>query len=99
MKSIKRALCALLAVLLLCALSACGKKDEAAQEASEDLAALVQGKLDSLYLGQAGESYLAAMGVTEADCLREYQENLEINAEYFALRPGPLHRGRGLPDR
>ncbi len=84
MKNMKRVLCALLAVLLLCALSACGKKDEPAPAASEDLAALVQGKLDGLYLGQYSESYLAAMGTTAEACQQEYQENLEINAEYFA---------------
>lgn len=85
MKSMKRILCALLAVLLLTCLSACGDKDKKEEGAlEEDLAALVQGKLDELYLGQYSESFLSTMGVTAEDCQQEYQENLEINAEYFA---------------
>lgn len=84
MKYAKRVLCALLAALMLFALSACGDKEEKTEEASGDLAALVQGKLDGLYKGQYGESFLTAMGLSEEDCLKEYQENLEINVGYFA---------------
>ena len=58
--------------------------DLEAEEELDDQALLVKGRLDVMYLGQYSQRYAELTGRTEADCLREYEENLEINAEYLA---------------
>ena len=82
MKNIKRVFCAVLAVLMLFSLTACGKKGKKLSE--EDAAALVQGRLDGLYKGEINDTYLKVLGLSEEQVRTEYEENLGIYAEFFA---------------
>lgn len=84
----KRITALLLVLLLLPVLSACkgGEKEPelAADEAAGIAVTVVQGRLDSLYRDQANEDYMAAMGLTEAECHEAFATNLDEQVGYFA---------------
>lgn len=72
----KRSVIWLLLALLLC-LTACGKEEP------DPVLTLVQGNLDAVYTGAAGEDYLTLVGTTPEDCADARQTNLEREADYF----------------
>lgn len=67
----------LLAVMLL-SLCACGTSFE------DKVTALVQGNIDSIYLGVNSEEYVKLVGSTEAELREGYEDGLDAEAEVFA---------------
>lgn len=85
MKNSKRMFCAVLAVLILLSLAACGRGRKEETISEDDVAALAQGRLDAMYKGEVSETYLKLLGLSEDDVRQAYEENLRINAEFFAI--------------
>ena len=54
------------------------------RELAEDIVILVQGNIDSLYLGRADRVYYDVVGATVAECEEDYLRGLEKEAEFFA---------------
>lgn len=94
MKNGKRLFCLLLILALVFSLTACRKTNEAkgddpsqesqGEQQQDEATILVQGKLDSLYLGQYNEEYLKLRGISEEEAAAEREDNLSVNVEYFA---------------
>lgn len=62
----------------------------------EEAAALVQGNLDSLYLGKYDPEYLSMVGLSAEEAEQSYLSGLEIEAEYFASYWGILSEARKI---
>ena len=82
----KRMMALLLSLLILFSLAACsaGGSKVTDEEAAAVAAALVQGKLDSLYLNRANADYMELAGLTEQERGWEYEINLDEQVGYFA---------------
>lgn len=78
MKKINRIISLLIIAVMIVSLSACGSSFE------DKVTALVQGNLDSYYLGVNTEDYLKLINSTEAECRADYDDRLDMEAEYFA---------------
>jgi len=74
----KKTLALLLTLVMVLSLAACGGAFE------NSVTALVQGNIDTLYLGKFDETYLKLVNSTEAECRQDYLDGLEMEAEYFA---------------
>lgn len=102
LKSVRK--CIIVAGLTLCmclGLSACGGLDELKEIAhlgtpSTSVAVdLVQGNLDSLYLGKFNPDYLVLVESTEEAIEQDYLDGLEIEAEYFTYYWGIVDTSLG----
>ena len=59
---------------------------------------LVQGNLDSVYLGKVTPEYLKLVDSTKEECQANYLEGLEFEADYFAYYWGILAEDEQLSD-
>lgn len=82
MKDVKKIITLLLVVALSLSMTACSSLGSASFE--ESVVQLVQGNLDSLYLGQFNEDYLELVNAEEEECRADYQAGLRTEAEFFA---------------
>ena len=69
--------CAALAALTALSLAACSGYS------AEDATVLVKGNLDIIYLGEYTDAYLKNVDATEAEAQEIYQNNLEVESDYF----------------
>lgn len=76
----KKAISLLLTLAIIFSLAACG----GLSSFENDVATLVQGDLDALYLGRVNEDYLDLVSGTKEECEQAYQAGLEAEAEYLA---------------
>jgi hypothetical protein len=65
-----------LALVLIVALSACGSDTNA-------IKTLVQGNIDTIYLGQYDQDYMELTGETEETLNQQYEDGLDVEAQYF----------------
>ncbi len=63
---------------MMLSLCACGTSFE------DKVTTLVQGNIDSIYLGVNSEEYVKLVSSSEADLRESYEEGLEAEAEVFA---------------
>lgn len=91
----KRIFSIIVTVLIVGNLSACGLTDfdrkvidavkSTGDSSMEDnFVTLVQGNLEELYLGVYDEKYIELVNTTEAECVENYEDGIESEAEYFA---------------
>lgn len=78
MRNLKKAAAFLLALTMALSLAACGGVK------TEDVTALVQGNLDVIYLGECTDEYLALVTASKEDLMADYEDGLQVEAEYFA---------------
>ena len=84
MKRSHKAIPALLLTLVM-VLSLAGCSSALGGKLQEEQAiALVQGNIDEIYLGKFDEDYMEAVGSTEADCQANYENGLDLEAQFFA---------------
>lgn len=76
----KKAIALLLTLAIIFSLAAC----RGVSRFETDVAALVQGNLDSLYLGKFSQDYLQLVNCTQEECKQDYLSGLEAEAEYLA---------------
>ena len=72
----KRIIAIALALVLIVALSACTSDTDA-------IKTLVQGNIDAIYLGQFDQDYMEVTGETEESLQQDYEDGLDVEAEYF----------------
>lgn len=86
MKQWKKCFAVLLSCALLLSLCACSAvADKVVDKLTEaQMVTLVQGNLDQLYRGVAGEDYLKFVNSTEAESQQLYEETMQYKAEDFA---------------
>lgn len=77
MKKIKSALALLLAAVMCLSMAACGSSFE------DNVAVLVRGNLNEIYLGQYDEDYMKLVNTTAEDCETNYLSGIEMEAEFF----------------
>lgn len=77
----KKILSALLALVMVLALTACGSIDVGG--GTDDITLLVRGNLDAVYPGTFDPDYLELVGTDEATAESDYISGLESEAEYF----------------
>jgi len=77
----KKILSALLALVMVLALTACGSIDVGG--GTDDITLLVRGNLDAVYPGTFDPDYLELVGTDEATAESDYVSGLESEAEYF----------------
>lgn len=82
MKQMKKLLALALAALMILSLTACSGLVDKATELQ--MAALVQGNIDELYLGKFDADYLKSVNSTEEEAKAYYEDGLATEAEYFA---------------
>ena len=77
MKKIKSALALLMAAVMCLSMAACGSSFE------DNVAVLVRGNLNEIYLGQYDEDYMKLVNTTAEDCEANYLSGIEMEAEFF----------------
>lgn len=80
MRKIKKITAILLITLCLAmSLTACGKAEETI------ILNLVEGNISEIYLGEFDDTYLKIVDATEAEAQQAYLENMQFQAEAFAM--------------
>ena len=75
----------MLALTLALSLTACGG---GGNSGTDDITTLVKGNIDAIYLGKVTDEYLTLIDSTKAQALQEYQDGLDVEAEYFCYYTG-----------
>lgn len=74
----KKILALLLAMVMVVSMAACGASFD------ESISMLVQGNIDSIYLGRYSEEYLELVNASAEECEQDYLDGIEMEAEYFS---------------
>lgn len=77
MKIFKRIAAVFMVAAIAFSMAACGSSF------TKDVATLVQGNIDELYLGQYNEDYIKLVNTTRAECEQDYLDGIKAEAEFF----------------
>jgi len=76
----KKFVSVLLIFILILSLAGCGSSEKSAEN---DMALLVRGELDKLYLGRYDKDYMKLVSLTEEHAVAEYKLSMETAADHF----------------